>query len=83
MPDIFFPPSSRSLGHFMSGETPQTSSMAAQAARAPAQLSREAFSGGNSGRHSMERYSPPGGEEKLRPSLPRPPVCLKAATTVP
>ena len=42
-----------------------------------------ASSAGQPGRSSMDRYSPPGGERKVRPFLPRPVLWAAAMYTVP
>ena len=42
-----------------------------------------ASSAGQPGRSSMDRYSPPGGERKVRPFLPRPALWAAAMYTVP
>ena len=58
--------------------------MARYTATAAALVMGTAHSMGSPLRSSMVRYSPvPGGEEKLRPLRPRPPVCASATTRVP
>ena len=83
IPQSFFPPNCRSFGHFMSAPSPQTFLSARRTATAAVGVSVMQARKSAAGASSIERYTPPGGEAKLLPSLPRPPVCRPAATTVP
>src|SRR5919112_1357972 len=80
MPQIFFPPASRSLGHLMLASTPSSQSAFATAT---VWVMREARLATNPGRSTRDIQSPPFGDPHGRPSRPRPPVWTSATTRVP
>src|SRR5215218_9308028 len=82
MPQIFFPPASRSLGHLMRASTPISQSAFATPTAA-VWVTREARLAANRGRSTRDIQSPPFGDPHGRPSRPRPPVWTSATTSVP
>ena len=83
MPQSLRPPRSTSFGHLMDTSSSGQASRQRHSATAAQEVRLTVFSGGQSGRQSIDRYSPPSGERKLRPSRPRPAVCSLAQSTVP
>ena len=84
MPTSFFPSRYRSFIHLMFGWAPQAAWMPRRTATAAQPVRENSAPSSTLGRSSRDRYSPsPRGEAKLRPRVPRPPVCSSASRTVP
>lgn len=83
MPQSFFPPSTRSFVHLISGYTPLTAKTARAAATAAMAVRCMSASGFACGRRITLKYRPPGGETKVRPRRPFPAVWQPVRMAVP